>query len=196
MSGTIEQAQEGMERADHAAGRHENAAKDHGPRNVAIMIAILAAALALTEMGEKASQNRYLTHHISVSDTWAFFQAKNARATTYLTSADIIDSMPGADAEAHKRAERMRAEAARMNDDPKSGEGRKQLAEKATAESVQRDQAFHIYHQFELATGALQIAIVLASVSIVTRFKALTIAAALIGGVAAVFGLLVATGVA
>jgi len=192
MSETIEQAQEGLERASHEV---EHNAKDHGPRNVAVLIAVLAAALALTEMGEKASQNRYLTHHISVSDTWAAYQAKRLRATTFSSSADVIESLPGIDAEARKRVERMRSESVRMNDDPQGGDGAKQLAAKAAGETLRRDRSFETYHMFELATGALQIAIVLASASIVTRFKALTIAAALIGGTAAVFGLLVATNV-
>jgi hypothetical protein len=195
MSETIEQAQEGIERA-HEEAEHAQTARDRGPRNVAIMIAMLAAALALTEMGEKASQNQYLTHHISLSDTWAAYQAKTVRAATYASSADVIESLPTPGPDAAKRIERLRGEAARMYDDPKGGDGRKQLAEKAKHETELRDHTFHIYHQFELATGALQIAIVLASVSIVTRFKALTIAAGLIGGGAALFGLLVATGIA
>ncbi len=191
MSESIEQAQEGIERAHHEA--EHAGAHDHGPRNVAIMIACLAAALALTEMGEKASQNQYLTHHITLTDTWAQYQAKTIRAATYTSSADVIESLPSPGPEAAKRVERLRGEAVRMNDDPKNGDGRKQLAEKADHQTHDRDHAFHVYHQFELATGALQIAIVLASVSIVTRFKALTIAAGLIGGAAAIFGVLVAT---
>ena len=191
MSDGIEQAQEALEHAHHAA--------QHGPeqkssRNVAILIASLAACLALSEMGEKAAQNSYLTHHISVSDTYGFLQAKNIRRATYASTADVIESVPGIDADARKRAERLRAEAARMADEPKTGDGAKQLLERAKGLEHDRDHAFHVYHQFELSTGALQIAIVLASVSIVTRVRALTFAAAALGVGAAVFAALVATG--
>ncbi len=192
MSETIEQAQEGLERAHHAA---EHGGSDKSPRNVAILIAILAACLALSEMGEKAAQNSYLTHHISVSDTYAFMQAKNIRRAVYASSADVIDSTPGVGTDGAKRAEKLRAEAARMADEPGSGDGAKQLLEKAKILAHDRDHAFHVYHQFELATGALQIAIVLASVSIVTRMPPLTYGAAALGGGAAVFGALVASGI-
>ena len=189
MSETIEQAQEGLERAHHASEGHE---ADKGPRNVAILIAVLAACLALSEMGEKAAQNSYLTHHITVSDTYSFAQAKNIRRTDYSNAADVIESMPVIDDAARKRVERLRSEATRMGDDPKTGEGSKQLIEKATEQTHERDHAFHMYHQFERSTSALQIAIVLASVSIVTRIRTLTYVAAVIGGLAAIYAAAVA----
>jgi len=56
-----------------------------------------------------------------------------------------------------------------MRDDPQGGDGMKQLGERAKGQEAERDAAFHRYHEFELVVGALQIAIVLASVSVVTR---------------------------
>ena len=69
----------------------------------------------------------------------------------------------------------------------------KQLAERAKSQEAARDAAFHRYHEFELVVGALQIAIVLASVAVVTRVTALALGAAAVGTIAAVFGVLVAT---
>ena len=57
------------------------------------------------------------------------------------------------------------------------------------------DAAFHRYHEFELVVGALQIAIVLASVSVVTRVTPLAFGAGVIGCIAAIYGVLVAQGV-
>jgi hypothetical protein len=197
MSDPLEQAQEAIEEArremEEARAEVNAERRDHSARNTAILIAALAASLALTEMGEKASQNEYLTHHISVTDTWAFYQVRNVRATTMNAAADVIESLPTLSPEAKARADKLRADAARQLDDPKGGEGRKQLGEKAKQQTEQRDHAVHAYHKYELATGALQIAIVLASVSIATKMKPLTLPAALIGGTAALFGLAVAT---
>jgi hypothetical protein len=197
MSDTIEQAQSGLEHAHHAAhhpeGEHE--APGHGPRNVAILIAVLAACLALSDMGEKSAQNSYLTHHISVSDTYGFLQAKNIRRTTYNASADIIASLPAQDDATRARIANLRDEAQRMNDDPKTNEGSKQLLAAAEAEKRERDEAFHTYHHFERSTGGLQIAIVLASVSVVTKMRALTYAAAILGFAAAGYAATVALGV-
>ena len=195
MSNTIEHAREGLEHAHHAShggGEHS----DKSAQRVAILIAILAACLALAELSEKAAQNEYLTHHISVSDTYAFLQGKNARRVTYDTAAEVIASLPTVDEAAQKRIDKLHTDAKRMADDPVGGEGAKQLLVRAEEQSKERDHAFHVYHQFELATGALQIAIVLASVSIVTRVRMLTWAGAAIGGIAAIFGILVKLGIA
>ena len=187
MSETIEHARDGLEHAEHAAHTNPSAAR------IAVLIAALAAALALAEMGEKGAQNEYLTHHITVSDTWNFFQAKNDRATVRSAEADLLESLPTADQPAiAERAKEARADAARLRDDPVKGDGSKQLAALAAEQTELRDHAFHTYHRFERVVGALQIAIVLASVSVVTRVRWLTWAAAAIGGVAAAYGLLVA----
>ena len=79
-----------------------------------------------------------------------------------------------------------------MHDDPAAGDGMKQLAEQAKEEATSRDEAFHRYHLYEYAGGALEIAIVLASVSIVTKIRPLTLAAGVIGAVAALGSLGVA----
>ena len=50
---------------------------------------------------------------------------------------------------------------------------------------MERDEAEHRYHNYEYAVGALEIAIVLASVSVITGMRALTFAAAAIGAGAA-----------
>ena len=65
-------------------------------RRVAVLIAALAAALALADMGEQQQQNQYLTHHISLSDQWGFYQAKNARAAISDVEASILANQPNA----------------------------------------------------------------------------------------------------
>lgn len=186
-----ELAKEHIEEVEHHAAGHG----DSSARRVAVLIAMLAAALALAEMGEKSSQNDYLTHHILASDSWAFFQAKNVRSTVQRTAAEVMESLPtSADPAVRKRIDTALAEATRLRDDPAEGDGSKQIAAKAEAEEHLRDHAFHRYHQFEVVVGALQISIVLSSVAVVTRVLALAYAAAAIGAVAALFGLGTAEG--
>ncbi len=190
MSENADLARESLDRAHEASeGQH------HDVRRVAVMISVLAAALALSEMGEKASQNAYLTHHVALSDDWAFYQARTIRGNVFALEASVLESLPGAggDAAIQKKIATARAQVERMNDDPVGG-GRKQLLEKTKVQTAERDHAFHLYHQYEMVVGALQIAIVLASVSVVTRVRALALGAGVLGGVAIVYGLLVATG--
>lgn len=188
MSDTIEQAQQGLEHAQHANEVHPEH-NDTGARRVAILISVLAAALALAEMGEKAAQNDYLTLHIAASDGWAFYQAKTIRADVQRGTADTLDSLPNAaEPQVRQRAAAARAEAARLDDDEKSG-GRKQLREQAQTKEHLRDEAFEFYHKYERVVGALQICIVLASVSVVTRMRLLALVAGAFGGLAALYGL-------
>jgi Domain of unknown function (DUF4337) len=161
-------------------------------RRVAVLIAALAAGLALAEMGERQEQNKYLTHHISLSDDWAFYQAKNARAAISAVEASVLANLPNAaEAGPQEAINQAKAAEARLRDEP-GGDGMKQIMERATAEQESRDHAFHRYHQLEFVVGALQIAIVLASVAVVTTVPALAVAAGVIGAAAAGFGIFVA----
>jgi hypothetical protein len=197
MSEGLERAQEGLEHAHEDAEHRAEAEGRAATRRIAVLIAMLAAALALAEMGEKAAQNEYMTQHVALSDDWAFYQAKTVRADMAREHAETLESLPNAaaDPELHKRAEAARQLAARLDDDEAST-GRKQLAERAKQRGEARTAAFERYHRFELASGALQIAIVLASVSVVVRVSALAIGAGVLGGLASLFALAIALGLA
>jgi hypothetical protein len=185
---SIDRAQETITEAHHAHTNGESWA-----RVVAILVSLLAAALALADLGAKSTQNEYLTKHITLSNDWAFFQAKNARAVTRESEATLLEALPNnADPDNQARVQAARAYAARMRDDPQEGDGMKQLEAEAKRLEVERNEAFHRYHGYEYAVGALEIAIVLSSVSLVTRVRALTIGAGAIGALAMVFGLAVA----
>jgi hypothetical protein len=181
------------EQISEAHAEHGNT--DPWPRAMAVVVSFLAASLALAEIGAKSSQTAYLTHHIAVSDTWNFYQAKNLRANLRNSQVAVLESLPNADTPAiQDRIKTARAEETRMRDEPvnsegKPGDGMKQLRVKAELEEHVRDHAFHLYHNYEYTSGALEISIVLASVSVVTRMRALGIAAGLIGLAACGFGL-------
>ncbi|MDQ2804368.1 MAG: DUF4337 domain-containing protein [Pseudomonadota bacterium] len=196
MSELLEQAKEGLEHAHHAHV-HEG---ESSARWVAVLIAVLAAALAIAELGEKAKQTEYLTRHIGVSDDYAYYQEKHVRQTMMQAEQALLQSLPNAaDPAVQARVAAARQEAARLQDNPQ-GEaaaggagsmGMRQLAEKAQHEQHARDHAFHLSHQLELVVGGLQIAIVLASVSIVTRVRMLTWGGGGLGAAMVVYGLLV-----
>jgi hypothetical protein len=183
---------ESMERAHETIEEHAHHS-DPWARSVAILVSVLAAVLALSEIGGKAAQNAYLTHHVALSNDWAFYQAKNLRSVVRGSEADLLASLPNAgDPAIQSRINEAKEYSARMRDDPQGGEGMKQLAAKAKAEEADRDVAEHRYHSYEYAVGALEIAIVLASVSIVTRMRALTFGAGVVGALAALGALSVA----
>jgi len=192
MSESIEHAREGIERAHEA----HDITLDSATRWVAVLVALLAAALALAEVGEKAAQTAFLMNHISVSDDYAYYQAKNLRVSALDDAIRILESLPNADTPAVQgRIAAARAEQATLRDNSAHGNGMKQLLATAARHEAAAERALGREHGFSGAAGALQIAILIASVSIVTAVKGLRWGAAVIGFAAIAFGLLVWVGV-
>lgn len=186
MSESIEHAREGIEWAHHA---HE-AEGDGSARWVAVLVALFAAALALADLGEKASQTAFLMNHISMTDDYAYYQAKNLRVMTLESTIAVLDSLPDAASPAvAARVKAARAAQAVLKDDPVHGNGMKQLLVTAARHEHAATHVLHREHAFAGVAGALQIAILLASVSIVTRMAALRWGAGVIGAAAIGFGL-------
>ena len=75
--------------------------------------------------------------------------------------------------------------AARYESEPETQEGRKELAERAKSAKEHRNTSMAKYHNFEIASAALEIGIVLASASIITGMAVL----AWIGGGLGIAGL-------
>ena len=186
---SIEHAREGLEHAHHSAA-------DPLARRVAVLIAALAAMLAVTEMAERSAQNSYLTHHISLSDQWTFYGFKSTRARLVEQTAIILGLQPGAETNpaVQTAIEDARKISHRMRDGDEAGPGTAQIEKLARVEEAERDHAYHLYERYELLVGLLQISIVLASVSIVTRMSAMAWLAGGLGTLAGVAGLLVRAG--
>jgi hypothetical protein len=164
---------------------------DGSNKRIAIFIAVLAAFLALSETVGKSAQTSALGHNIEASNLWAFFQAKTIRQTTLRTAAETLeaDASEGLSPEKtevfKKRIEAWRATAQRYETEPETNEGRRELMARARGKEEARDHALAAYHQFEFASAAFQIAIVLASASVITSAGWLVLAA---GGLGLVSG--------
>ncbi|MGD0334311.1 MAG: DUF4337 domain-containing protein [Xanthobacteraceae bacterium] len=169
---------EQAEQAEHAA---------HSNRRIALLIAVLALFLSFSETLGKSAQTEAIDANVKSADTWAFFQAKDVRRTvvnaaadeTTLLGASLTD--PAAKAAIEKQVEAWRATAARYESDPKTGEGRKELAVRAKAQEEDRDHALAKYHHYEIASAAFQIGIVLCSAAVITGIVALVWFAGLLG---------------
>ena len=61
-------------------------------KKVALLVTLLAAMLAISEMAGKSSQTHALADHIDASNLWSFFQAKTIRQTTMRTAAEGADA--------------------------------------------------------------------------------------------------------
>ena len=79
------------------------------------------------------------------------------------------------------------AKSAQYDSDPNRGEGRKELMERAKAAETDRDLALAANNEFSYAPAALQLAIVLASASIILGVGWLALGAVGLGALAMVF---------
>jgi hypothetical protein len=143
-------------------------------RRIALLIAIIALCLALSETLGKSAQTESIAKNVEAANLWAFFQAKTIRRTVVQTAAEQANVGLGSIADAQQKAaaskqiEDWQKTAARYRSEPETNEGSEQLSERAKHSEEERDLATAKYHQFELASGAFQIAIVLASATIIT----------------------------
>jgi hypothetical protein len=175
------EAHETMEHAEHA----EHAS--HSNRKIALVIAVLALFLSFSETLGKSAQTEAIDANVKSSDTWAFYQAKDIRRAVVNAAADAMSlvgasaSDPAAKAAIDKQVDAWRQTAARYESDPKTHEGRKELAERAKDEENDRDLAMAKYHHYELASAAFQIGIVLSSAAVITGMVALAWFAGLLG---------------
>ena len=140
---------------------------------VGVYIGILAVLLALCNVGGGNSTKDATRANIDTSDTYAFYQAKSIRRTSYTIAADELELMlavqPSITGPARKAVEDKikshRAEADRLKKDPQDGTDK--LLAKAKVLEVERDIALRKDPYFDWSQAFIQIAIVLASVHLI-----------------------------
>lgn len=167
---------------------------DHGgDKRIALLIAVLALFLALVETGAKSAQTEAITRNVEAANLWSFFQARTIRQTTVRTAAEAAE-LAGIGAQVEQKTaieaqqKRWRDAAARWESEPETGEGRKELSERARKAEERREHRMSAYHLYEYAAAAFQVAIVVASASIVTGVPLLAAVGLLLGAVGLVLG--------
>ena len=145
-------AHESMEQAEHT----KEAASEN--RRIALLIAIIALCLALSETMGKDAQTEAISKNVEASNLWAFFQAKSIRRTVVQTASEqskLSLSLVGDDAAKaalQKQIDDWQKTAARYRSEPETGEGTEQLSHRAKEAEEERDLATAKYHHFELAS--------------------------------------------
>ena len=166
-----------------------------GSKKTALLVAILAALLAVSETAGKSNQTHALSEQITASNLWSFFQAKTIRQTTMRTAADTVEAQfrEGAQpmpAGLKSQVDTWRKTAQRYESEPETNEGRKELAARAKAKEESRDKALSAYHMFEYGSAALQLAIVLAGASALTTVAWLMVMSIGLGTIGVAFAAL------
>lgn len=159
--------------AEEEVAEHSQHAQDPFDKVVAGTMAIIAASLAIVSvLGQHYNTEKLLSQQ-RASDQWAFYQAKDTRHYIAQSAADTLTNVKG-DAAAVKK----------YNDD--SNRYKKQTADiqrEALDFEKERDKMGREADFFHFGEVFLELAIVLSSLSILTKRKPL-FAGALVAGIA------------
>jgi hypothetical protein len=161
---------------------------------IGVYIAILAVVLAICSLGGNNSEQDATQQNIAAANVWAFFQAKNARRHALRLHADEFDVMlkttPNMPDDVKKLIEARIADYKeqdrKLTSDPERGEGLDELFAKGKALEAARDEALKRDPYFDYGQALLQIAIVLASVAIISGGNLPLVASLLLGAVGAI----------
>jgi hypothetical protein len=162
---------------------------------IGIYIAVLAVLLAICNMGGSNATKDASKANLDATNLWAFFQAKNLRRTHYMMWRDDLErqlvenpDMPAAwrtriDADLAEYKRRI----AIYTSDKERMEGLDELWQRAQALEKTRDAALERDPYFDYGLAFLQIAIVMASVAIVTGGMLAVILSAVMGAIGTMF---------
>lgn len=155
-------------------------------KGIALLISVLALVLAFAETLGKAAQTSAISYNIEASNLWAFYQSKTIRRTVLRTAAQEM-AVHADSPKAKEVIAEWKKTAERYQNEPDTGEGRDQLEARAKSAEKKRDAAMAAYHHYEVSSAAVQIAIVVASASIVAGVTALVWLASMLGVLGVVF---------
>ncbi len=158
-------------------------------RLTAIYIAALAVLIAITSVGGDNATKEMIRSSIEAADSYAFYQAKTIRQTTIRALADDFElrlADPSIPPELRQKLQdkfaSYRATADRYESEPATGDGKKELLAKARALEEQREIALKRDPYFDFGGALLQIAVVLASASLILSGPILLWTSAVLGG--------------
>jgi hypothetical protein len=190
--------QEWVERAaeehhhDHSHAHSDGHAHEEamaGPRASAVTAAVLAVLAAIGSLFSGHAANQAILAQTRATDQWAYFQAKGTKAHLYEIAGDLVKALsPPAvksdDGPASAALKRFSADEARYT---REKDEIRLAAEQLESESREE---LHKHHRFATGVAMLQVGIVLASVSILVRSRALYVLSLLAGAAGLGFFLL------
>lgn len=158
-------------------------------RLIGVYIGVLAVMLAVCGMGGGNASKDATLKNIEASNTWSFFQAKNMRRHVLRTQTEELElwllkepQMPEAGkAAVEAKIKSYKQQIELLTSDEKGNEGLDQLFKKGKALEAERDLAMTRDPYFDYGQALLQIAIVLASVALISSGSLLLVGSALVG---------------
>ncbi len=176
----MEEGPEPHEWVERAAEEHHHG-HDHGSDGrgsqmtvSAVTAAVLAVLAAFGSLLSGHAVNQAILEQTKATDQWAYYQAKSTKGHVYLVGGELIKALAGSQGQSTKAGDaqppalkHFQEQAERYD---REKEEVKKEAEHLEAESQHE---FHKHHQYALGIACFQVGIVLASVSILVRLRAI-----------------------
>jgi hypothetical protein len=175
-----------------AEEHHESESRGDLPERMvpAITAAVLAVFAAFGSLLSGHAANEAILAQNEATDQWAFFQAKSTKEQIFDVGSQVVNALTEGTAQADRTKpalERLRGEVRRYE---REKEEIKREAEKWEEESRHE---YHKHTRFALGIALFQVGIVLASVSLLVRFRwlhALSLVTGVVGLLCLIVGLL------
>lgn len=169
---------------DRGAEQANKAVRD---RWIGVYIGVVAVFLAICAMGGGNATKDSTRYNIEATNGWAFFQAKNLRRNALILAVDELEltlkanpqMTPEAKALYEDKINTRKADIARLTSDPASKEGLDEIFAKNKSLEQQRDYSLRRDPYFDYGQAFLQIAIVIASVALISSGSMLLIFSAI-----------------
>src|SRR5215204_4781337 len=155
------------------SGAHGHGHMEGNNKRIALLISVLALFLALVETMAKGAQTNALSYNIEAANLWSFFQAKTIRQTVVRTAGEM------AELDQTRNPESAAADTIAKRTDA--------WTKTVARWESERDTAAAKHHHYEISSAAFQIAIVLASATVITGAIALTWLSIGLGAVGLIF---------
>ena len=156
----------------HHGHEHGSDARGNEMTVSAVTAAVLAVLAAIGSLLSGHAVNQAILEQTKATDQWAFYQAKSTKSHVYQVGGELIKALTATQSttasDSHGASLRHFQEETERYDREK--EEVKKEAEHLEAESQHE---FHKHHQFALGIACFQVGIVLASVSILVRIRAI-----------------------
>ncbi|MEJ5330303.1 MAG: DUF4337 domain-containing protein [Desulfobaccales bacterium] len=171
----------------------EEARKDVFTRRVALTTAIFAVLLAITSLGGSNAMKEMLLAQQQASNMWAYYQAKVIREHLYRSQAYLLEAMAANPAGGNPSGLQKIQEARThlLNEAQRFSTEKKDIEKEARQFEAERDLNQKKDPYFDYAEVLLQIAIVLASIAIISQSRRMyyfSIVTAVLGGAFSING--------
>jgi len=177
---------ESMEALTTSHGSEAAGSGSGSPKVIGLLISILTLLLASSDRLGKTTQSQALRLHIEASDMWSDYRSKTVRHDILQTSLDSLKVHPAPNqTEVLTLVSGWRVELAKVDSDPDTYEGRKELLLKVKEIEVNRDLLYEKHHVYEFVSFLIHMAIVSASVTLLTSLVWFTLGSVVLGGLGA-----------